>query len=236
MNRRILLAALALASLLITVVVLAYVGQFGTERSADPGEWGQFGDYFAGLLNPTFSLLAFGALMYSLVLQHEESLKNQQRFDAQYSMAKKEFDDYTKEKLASELLGVIRDIDARLDNVRNARVSPPEERNPITVALMVAEGNRVRNALDQSDSYITFITLARENGTFVEAIVRDLASLVSEMRDVLAQFSSYRETAQAPLIVYYANKTYPLITVLEDVGVVDRTTREFFAMVSDRHH
>jgi hypothetical protein len=236
MNRRILVAALAVALLLITAVVFAYVNQFGPERSASPGEWGQFGDYFAGLLNPIFSLLAFCALMYSLVLQHEESLKNQARFDAQYSIAKKEFDDYIKEKLTSELLTVIRDIDARLDNVRNAKVSPPEEQHAMTVALMVAEGNRVRNALDQSDSYIKFITVARENGTFLEAIVRDLASLVLEMRDVLAQFSSYRGTAQAPLIVYYANKTYPLITVLEDVGAVDHTSREFFAKISDRHH
>lgn len=236
MNRRILLAALALALLLITVVVLAYVNQFGTERSASQDAWGQFGDYFAGLLNPIFSLLAFGALMYSLVLQHEESQNNQARFDAQYSIAKKEFEDYIKEKLASELLTVVRDIDARLENVRNANVSPPEAQQSMTVALMVAEGNRVHHALAQSDSYTMFITVARESGTIVEAIVRDLASLVSEMGDVLAQFSEYRGTAQAPLIVYYANKTYPLITVLEDVGAVNHTTREFFATVSDRHH
>jgi len=236
MNRRILLAALALALLLVTVVALVYVDQFGTERSADGGTWGQFGDYFAGLLNPIFSLLAFGALMYSLVLQHEESLKNQVRFDAQYSIAKKEFDDYIKEKVASELLTVIRDIDARLDNVRNTKVSPPEAQHVLTVALMVAEGNRVRNPLDQSDSYTEFITVAQENGTFVEAIMRDLESLVFEMKNVLEQFSSYRGTAQAPLIVYYANKTYPLITLLEDVNAVDHTSREFFATISDRHH
>jgi len=236
MNRRILFAAFALSLLLVTVVVRAYVDQFGTVLSARQDVWGQFGDYFAGLLNPIFSLLAFGALMYSLLLQHEESLKNQQRFDAQYSIAKKEFDDYVKEKLASELLTVIRDIDARLDDVRNTKVSPPEAQPALTVALMVAEGNRVRHPLDHSDSYTTFISLARESGTIVEAIVRDLASLVSEMRDVLSQFSNYRGTAQAPLIVYYSNKTCPLITVLEDVGAVDHTLREFFTKVSDRHH
>jgi hypothetical protein len=236
MNRRILLAALVLALLLITVVVLAYVGQFGIERSGSQDDWGQFGDYFAGLLNPIFSLLAFGALMYSLVLQHKESFENQKRFDAQYSIAKKEFDDYAKEKLASELLAVVRDIDVRLDDVRNAKVSQPETQHAVTVALMVAEGNHVGHALAQSDSYIEFIADARKNGTFAQALVRDLASLVNEMRDVLAQFSNYRGTAQAPLIVYYANKTYPLITLLEGAGAVDHTSREFFAMVSDKHH
>lgn len=236
MNRRILVSAFVVALLLIAAVVSAYLYQFGVERSTCSADWGQFGDYFAGLLNPIFSLLAFGALMYSLVLQHEESLKNQGRFDTQYSIAKKEFDDYVKEKFASELLTVIRDIDARLDSVRNAKVGPPGAEHVMTVALMVAEGNRVRSPLGQSDSYTNFITFAQEKGTIVEAIVRDLASLVFEMRNVLAQFSTYQGAAQAPLIVYYANKTYPLITVLEDMGAVDHTTREFFKKVSDRHH
>lgn len=236
MNRHILFVALGLALLLITAVVLAYVNQFGTELSVSQDAWGQFGDYFAGLLNPIFSLLAFFALMYSLVLQREEAKKNQARFNAQYSIAKKEFDDYIQEKLASELLTVVRDIDTRLDAVRNANVSPPGSQPSMTIALMVAESNRVRHALAQSDSYTRFITIARESGTIVEAIVRELASLVSEMKDVLAQFSNYRGTAQAPLIVYYANKTYPLLTVLEDVDAVDHTTREFFATVIDRHH
>lgn len=236
MNRRILVVALVVALLLIAAVVFPYVYQFGPERSVNPENWGQFGDYFAGLLNPIFSLLAFGALMYSLMLQQKESLKNQERFDAQYSIARDEFEGFIKEKLASELLVVIRDIDARLDSVRNSKVSPPQAEHTLTVALMVAEGNRVRNPLGQSDSYTNFITVAQENGTLVEAIVSEMASLVFEMRDVLAQFSDYQGTAQAPLIVYYANKTYPLITVLEDVGAVDHTTREFFATVSDRHH
>lgn len=75
MNRRTLFAALTLALLLITAVAVAYVNQFGVERSASQDAWGQFGDYFAGLLNPIFSLLAFLALMYSLVLQKEETQK-----------------------------------------------------------------------------------------------------------------------------------------------------------------
>jgi len=174
--------------------------------------------------------------MYSLVLQHTESLKNQERFNAQHSIAKKELDDYVKEKHASELLAVIRDIDVRLDHVLNAKVSQSETQHAVTVALMVAEGNRVGDALAQSDNYIEFIADARKNGTFAQALVRDLASLVNEMRDLLAQSSNYRGTAQAPLIVYYANKTYPLITLLEGAGAVDYTSREFFAMVSDKHH
>lgn len=236
MNRRNLAAALVLALLLIASVALAYVSQFGTVRSSSQDVWGQFGDYFAGLLNPLFSLLAFVALLYSLRLQQEEAQRSQTRFEAQYSFAKREFDDLLKEKLASELLSVLKDIDERLDRVRSANISAPGAQQSMTIALLVAEGNRVRQPLSQSDSYSSFIAIARETGTFVEAIVRDLTDLVSQMQDVLAQFSDFRGTAQAPLIVYYANKTYPLITILEDVGTVNNTTRKFFATISDRHN
>lgn len=69
MNRRILLAALVLALSLIAAVLLAYFVKFHDAAPSTHGDWGAFGDYFAGLLNPIFSLLAFCALMYSLVLR-----------------------------------------------------------------------------------------------------------------------------------------------------------------------
>ena len=236
MNRRILSAAAIFAGLLILAVALPYILQFGIQRSADQALWGQFGDYFAGLLNPLFSLLAFLALMYSLVLQREEAGRNQTRFDAQYAIAKKEFDDFMKEKVASELLAVLKDIDQRLDVVLNKVVGPVDSDTQLTVALIVAEGNRVRASGTSSPSYSRFVSIASDSGTVVEATIRAMADLVGEMKDVLEQFSQYRGTAQAPLIVYYANKTHQVLTPLEDVNAIDHTTREFFATVSDKHH
>lgn len=236
MNRRILVAALVLAVLLVVAVTLSYIDQFGSQRSADQELWGQFGDYFAGMLNPLFSLLAFLALMYSLVLQREEAQRNQARFEAQQAIAKKELDDFNKEKLAAELLAVLKDIDKRLELVMKTVVSPAGAEPQLTVALMVAEGNRLRASGASSPSYSRFVSIARESGTVVEATVREMAHLVEEMKQVLEQFSQYRGTAQAPMIVYYANKTYQILTPLEDVGAVDHTTREFYATVSDRHH
>jgi uncharacterized membrane protein len=236
MNRRTLIAALVFAVLLIAAVALSYIAQFGGQQSTDQEIWGQFGDYFAGLLNPPFSLIAFLALMYSLVLQREEAQRNQARFESQHTIAMKELEDYAKEKLASELLAVLKDIDQRLDVVRKTVVSPTGAATQLTVALMVAEGNRLRASGASSPSYSSFVGIASESGTVVEAAVRDMATLVAEMKDVLEQFSQYRGTAQAPLIVYYANKTYQMLTALEDVGAVDHTTREFFATVSDKHH
>lgn len=67
------LATLAYVGIAIAVaVVSAYFWKFSGPPSDDHANWGQFGDYVGGLLNPTFSLLALLALLGTLGLQIRE--------------------------------------------------------------------------------------------------------------------------------------------------------------------
>jgi Putative phage abortive infection protein len=54
------------------LVLLAYLIRFAGPVSDSPANWGQFGDYVGGLLNPTFSFLALLALLATLGLQIRE--------------------------------------------------------------------------------------------------------------------------------------------------------------------
>lgn len=64
---------LARVGFLIALVVLGlFVYQFHGPLSKDPQDWGQFGDYLGGILNPTFSFLALLALLATLGLQIRE--------------------------------------------------------------------------------------------------------------------------------------------------------------------
>ncbi|MEG0861854.1 MAG: hypothetical protein RSG79_19850 [Pseudomonas sp.] len=69
----------ALILAFITGVVLFYLSAFGMQRSADQAVWGQFGDYFGGILNPILSFCAFVGLMLTLKFQYSESQKAEQR-------------------------------------------------------------------------------------------------------------------------------------------------------------
>ncbi len=53
-------------SLLIFTLYFIKFGSFGGGLSSDQAIWGQFGDYVGGLLNPTFSLAALVAVIYTL--------------------------------------------------------------------------------------------------------------------------------------------------------------------------
>lgn len=62
-------ACIALAA---TAGVLSlYFSHFPSTFSGNQGEWGQFGDYVGGLLNPFFSVLGFFALLYTIQQQSE---------------------------------------------------------------------------------------------------------------------------------------------------------------------
>ena len=60
------------AFLLLAVALAVYGYKFGPYLSARHEDWGTFGDYFGGLLNPALSLLGLLALLYTIALQLEE--------------------------------------------------------------------------------------------------------------------------------------------------------------------
>lgn len=53
----------------VAMAVYFYWTRFSGPISTDAAVWGQFGDYIGGVLNPTFSFLAFIALIMTVVLQ-----------------------------------------------------------------------------------------------------------------------------------------------------------------------
>lgn len=61
-------AALAIVSVML-LVVAAYVFRFQNHPAGDPDAWGQFGDYFGGLLNPALGSFSVLALIYTVYLQ-----------------------------------------------------------------------------------------------------------------------------------------------------------------------
>jgi len=78
------------ALFVILCVAGMYVSVFSTYILNDQEKWGQFGDYFGGVLNPVLSFFAFIALLVTLRMQlvanedgerrHNEQLKEQRLF------------------------------------------------------------------------------------------------------------------------------------------------------------
>lgn len=235
MNLRALSVAAIAALMAIGAVSFMYIAAFGTTRSTDPGIWGQFGDYFGGVLNPLFALAAFLSALWSINVQQREAQAAAEQLAAQTDIARKEFEAFGSERLGEEFLHVIRDIDQRLSKLLESVISPAGALQTVTISQMVAEADRLASFGGSSGSFSQFLHHANEPGSVVEAPVREIKYLVNKLREFLGHYAKHKATGFAPVLVYYADKAYQLINMLEAVGGMPADTRKFFATVSDRN-
>jgi hypothetical protein len=233
MNRRVIVAAAGIALCLVLGVVASYIDTFGIVRSSKRDEWGQFGDYFGGVLNPIFALLGFLGLLWSISTQEREARAAAKELSEQTALARQELQHSRSDRLDEELLQVIRDIDSRIAFLLGTDISATVSNPRLTIKLMVAEAERLALTGGESPSFAEFLQRATSVGTMVEAPVREIKYLVVKMRKFLEQYSRHRSTNYAPLITYYADKVCSLMHMLEAVGGLPDDTRHFFAALSD---
>lgn len=235
MKKRMITVAAMVAVGMVLCAVITYRLNFGGSVSPSQGAWGQFGDFFGGVLNPLFAMLAFLALLWSISIQAEEFRGASEHLAKQSALAARQLEALRSDSLNQELLHVIKDIDSRLMALLSVSISPPGVPQIASISMMVSEAERLANFKGESESYAAFLVQAKTHGSVIEAPVREIATLVGEMRSFLEQWSNVRAGDYAPVIVYYANKVYKLLYMLEDVGCISADTRRFFATVSDPH-
>lgn len=214
MNTRFLLKVAFGVFCVITIIVAAYLATFGFTPSHEQAVWGAFGDYFGGILNPLFAVFAFFGVLWSIAIQM------------------KQISEFQKDKQADEILQVVKDIDVRLSELLKESVSVVK--GETTVLQMVSESERIGKIYDKSDAYFNFIKIAKQPGSIVEAVVRDISTQVSTMQDFLQQHMEQQVGGYTPQIEYYAVKTSRLIPMLEAVGNLPQSTCEFFKAKSRR--
>lgn len=71
-ENRVLIAIAVVAGLLVIAPVSGYIFMYGYNPVYSHEKWAQFGDFFGGVLNPIYALLAFIALLYTINLQRTE--------------------------------------------------------------------------------------------------------------------------------------------------------------------
>lgn len=201
--------AVGIAVVFIVVVVAMYVSTFGTSRSFEHETWGTFGDYFGGILNPVFAFCAFLGVLWSLDMQT------------------KQLKQLSVDKHGAEILVVIKDIDARIGELLGTQVggAGPDK---LFLHHMVSESDRGVGALGSSDSYIQFIVTAKESGSIIEALTRDLRNQVITLHGFLVQYPQSQNGNYASIVEYYIRKTQRVVSMLNEIEGLPKTTFYFF--------
>lgn len=181
----------------IAIIIASYLATFGLTPSHEHAVWGAFGDYFGGILNPVFAVLAFFGVLWSIGLQT------------------KQMGQFALDKQSDEILQVVKNIDAQLSELLKTDISGGN--GGTTVLQMVSESERTGSILDKGDAYARFILISNESGSLVEAVVRDIKTQVAAMKEFIKQHPTQQAGLYNPLIEYYSSKASRLTPMLRDI-------------------
>jgi hypothetical protein len=193
--------------------------------------WAQFGEYFGGVLNPIFAMFAFLGLLWSIISQAKEFRSSAELLQRQTKSAEEQLAMLRIDRLRDDLLHVIKEIDARAEQILEIDISMQGSPTASTIRQMQSEAQRLRRLGGDSPAYRAFLHVAKTPGAVVEAPIRELVYLIEKMRQFLENYSAIQCAEPSPTLVYYADKCTHLMDMLEDVGGLSDGTRAFFATI-----
>lgn len=82
---------------------------------------------------------------------------------------------------------------------------------------MVSESERGAGVLDSSGFYIKFIIVAKESGSIIEALTREIRNQVIAMRSFLGRYPQSQSGNYAPIVEYYIRKTQRVVPILNEI-------------------
>lgn len=175
---------LIFASCLIVAVLLNYFSNFPLIRSTDQAIWGQFGDYFGGVLNPVLSFFALVGLLVTLKAQQLEGVRAESRHQQQL------FDTRLFQMLSLSHQAVAAIKYTRYNHVQKTRDEYEGHRGVAYALIQLQEGYLYEAELEPNDLYDR---LSDEFGKWKAEYWSGVASYVESMLFILKYV--FEETA-----------------------------------------
>lgn len=194
----------------ITITVCVYGKNFGNSLSVEHVRWGEFGDYFGGILNPIFALFAFLGVLWSLDIQF------------------KQVGQLAKDRRGEEILVVVKDIDSRIHEILQENIGSGQWHSQLCIHHMLSEYER-GNYLQMTDSCFQFFVHAREAGTMVESKTRALKKQVELLTDFLRRYPTGQNDGYAPIVEYYIRKNQTLAGMLNEISPLQDDLKIFYS-------
>jgi hypothetical protein len=119
------------ASICFLAAYVLYVTQFGTQLSSDKADWGQFGDFLGGLLNPLFSFFAFLVLMEGIKIQRTELAATKVELERSASAMEKQLRQTFDNQNRNELLALIRSVSDELNSLLSSPLKDSPNKNSL---------------------------------------------------------------------------------------------------------
>jgi hypothetical protein len=233
-NTKIYITVVTVVLALTGLTVAAYVWKFGTTLSGERGDWSGFGDYFGGVLNPIFALLAFMGLLWSIHKQGEDFRVSLELLRRQTNSAEEQVNAMRQERAGEEMLHVVKEVDAHIERILNVEVGGTGSAL-VNIRQMKSEAERVKAnpKAPYVGAYLQFVQQATTSGSIVESHARELVYLVGQARKFLEAYAAINPSYYPPTLKFYADRCESLMDMVEDIGGLPPDTRAVFARIAN---
>jgi hypothetical protein len=209
-----------------------YLHKFGASLPEQREHWGQLGDFFGGVLNPIFALLAFFAVVYNSGIQKLQLAQAKEEYQAQIQTTRATTAQNLVNQEREDTLAVLKLISANLDELLNQRVLLPSTKQLVLCAYLVQEGARIGASSFGGGIYREFVENAKKSGTELNGFYLRVLQSAEE----LATFVLLLEKLSAknsPYVTFYRHRYGVLYRFLQHVGGATNEATRFYD-VSDQ--
>lgn len=215
------------AGVVFLIPIILYISIHGYHLSDSHELWAQFGDYFGGLLNPIYALLAFLALLYTISLQSAEMRQATKEFRRSADSMQQQLNHYKNSARKEDLYKIIKDIDEDLKKIYEIVITQEGQQPILNIGHLVHEGFRLRDSLEKSESYKQFLSVASSSGSVVESVFLKLALASGNLYKYLTKYKDLAGNGNY-VSEYYRYKYFMLGQLLKDAGNIDKNIYEYY--------
>ena len=222
----------------LTTIVLAFVFYsyfFGSALSREHTRWAEFGSFFGGLLSPLLAFLAIMLLYHTLVTQLSEFKESVSYLAKTARIAADDLELAKRQTLDNETLAVLANAEKQISELLDRVVSESGKEPEVRIFHMCLEGRRLSNPLEWSDSYHSFVQIARTEGSVVWSYVHALHEVIESMLAILQDYSSRHSGQFSPTILYYHTRLSAVSKLLFDTEFISAERRQEIVTMADQH-
>ncbi|EAQ67567.1 hypothetical protein MED121_16609 [Marinomonas sp. MED121] len=205
------------------VVITSYLINFGSAWSSEQGDWGTFGDFVGGTLNPLMSFMALIALLYTIVLQSKELELTRVELTRSANESVKQSKYFASQQQRDDTYRLISKLSDRINNTyNNNNLSGNKSIHAALIGqLDVHENDAFYHLVDDMDDPLS------QGYSIVKYLESDLiylSDLINEYEKISKEISSEK----TPLKLFYKKEYEHLVTKFCELKWFDRKLSDFY--------
>ena len=217
------------AVLAIIAVLAFYAIVFGFVLSESHEQWGQFGDYVGGALNPLLSFLALVALLITIAIQNRELRVSITELELTRKELKRTADSgqlqagyFQRQEKRSDTYRIIETLSNRIEGSSGE----PRLINNVSVWWMVRYGNWENHREQISEISIEY----RDNKSETYYVINRIAYDLERLAHYIAQYEEFSDTTVrgTPLPEFYRMEFGAIAATLWSLQMIPESTYKYY--------